>query len=285
MAVYPADFAHAINGAPGRLLSRTTKPGQAPGLWFNQRWISESRAIDGYGPGARIRAEIRFDDECGNRHNTFSVTGEIFRMHPAYGRSKYGRKEEIAGGCLHDDIARAFPELAHLIRWHLTSTDEPMHYVANAVYLAGDRDHRGLRKGEQKPLIHGRTGRPCWQLVAVNAPGVAISKTPTGDKYRDLPTVPLFILDHDSNDETPPPAPVLEWRVQMIEGEGKARELDSARKVAVWPEATDEELCQEPDALRAVLLARLPALMAAYRVDIEAAGFLWEPPPVEEVAA
>lgn len=38
---------------------------------------------------------------------------------------------------IHDDIAKHFPELAPLLRWHLCSTDSPMHYVANALYWAG----------------------------------------------------------------------------------------------------------------------------------------------------
>lgn len=43
-------------------------------------------------------------------------------------------------GCIHETIAAAFPELAPFIKWHLVSTDGPMHYVANTVYLAGARE-------------------------------------------------------------------------------------------------------------------------------------------------
>jgi hypothetical protein len=68
------------------------------------------------------------------------------------------------------------------------------------------------------------------------------------------------------------PAPVLcEWEPYGREGEGKARELDAARSAAIWPDATDAELTA-PD-LEARLIARLPALMAAFRADIEAQGF------------
>lgn len=63
----------------------------------------------------------------------------------------------------------------------------------------------------------------------------------------------------------------------MREGEGKERDLDAARRVAVWPDATDAELMQEPEELRAALVARLPGLIAAMRADIEAAGFVWSP--------
>lgn len=99
------------------------------------------RAIAGWGNGAAITVLIRFDDHCKNGHDTFSITADIRRP---------GRRDIEAGGCLHEEIVRVFPELSHLIKWHLMSTDGPMHYIANTVYFAGDRDHWGLRKGEKK---------------------------------------------------------------------------------------------------------------------------------------
>jgi post-segregation antitoxin (ccd killing protein) len=71
-----------------------------------------------YGPG---RAILKFGDECGNGHNMFSITvdgGERFV------------------GCCHDFISTHWPEYAHLIKWHLCSTNGPMHYIANTVYHA-----------------------------------------------------------------------------------------------------------------------------------------------------
>lgn len=86
------------------------------------------KPISGWGANARIKAEVRCDDECKNGHDTFSITGEIYIP---------GRRDSEACGCLHDEIAARFPELAPYIRWHLTSTDGPMHYLANAIYHAG----------------------------------------------------------------------------------------------------------------------------------------------------
>ena len=80
------------------------------------------------GVNFRITANVRHDDQCGNGHNTFSITGEISRQ------ARNGRWMEDSGGCIHDEISRHFPELRPLIKWHLCSTDEPMHYVANTVY-------------------------------------------------------------------------------------------------------------------------------------------------------
>lgn len=128
MTNYDSDNAMTMLGVPGRLIDRTTKPGQAPGLWCRQRWISEQRPITGYGCKANIRAEVRFDDDCGNGHNSFAITGDV------YATDKRSRAP-IAAGCLHEDIAKAFPELAPLIMWHLTSSDGPMHYLANTLYF------------------------------------------------------------------------------------------------------------------------------------------------------
>lgn len=85
-----------------------------------------ARKIDGpvrrcdYGFG---KPELRYGDECKNGHNTFSLTvngGERF------------------GGCCHDEIEKHWPELAHLIKWHLVSSDGPLHYIANTIYHANN---------------------------------------------------------------------------------------------------------------------------------------------------
>lgn len=284
MPVFDSDTAVAMFGVPGRLTHRTTKPGQPAGLWFKQRWISEARPVKGYGSGATLRVESRFDDELGNGHNTFAITAEVRGPARRTRGSYMSEGETLAGGCLHEDIARVFPELAALIPWHLTSADGPMHYLANAVYHAGNRDYNGLRKGETRPLMT-RDGQPRFKLVAVNGLGVALSDTPTGREYTGAGTVPLFILRQDWIGEALPAVPRLEWRPDCTIGEGKARDLDAARRVAVWPEATDAELSAEPAELRAMLAARLPALLARSRADIEAAGFLWAPPADEAAAS
>ena len=75
------------------------------------------------GKGLSIKAFIRFNDDCKNGHQTFSITGEI----------KQGRRVEICGR-IHDEIAQYIPELKPFIKWHLTSTDGPMHYLDNTLY-------------------------------------------------------------------------------------------------------------------------------------------------------
>lgn len=90
---------------------------------------------------ALVVVEVRYDDECGNGHNTFSMTADIYEQYRQLGEPSVtlsnGRKAWLCScGCQHDVIARVFPELNHLIKWHLTSTDGPLHYYENTMYWA-----------------------------------------------------------------------------------------------------------------------------------------------------
>lgn len=117
---------HTMHGVAGTLVQ---KP-HPNGLWQKQKFIAK-REIRWERKKATITVEARFDDECGNKHNTFAVTGHI--------RIPGSRDLEV-GGCIHEEIAKYFPELKHLIQWHLVSTDGPMHYIANTTYHASNRD-------------------------------------------------------------------------------------------------------------------------------------------------
>lgn len=88
----------------------------------------------------KITVTVRYDDQCGNGHNSFSITADI--------RTSSG--VEVAGGCCHDEVAKHFPELAPFIKWHLTSSDGPMHYIANTSYWAG----------KNPEWCNGKTGSP-----------------------------------------------------------------------------------------------------------------------------
>lgn len=210
-----------------------------------------------------IIAQVRHDDQCGNGHNTFSITGTIYTTDRQPGEETTTAKDgrtlwSNCGGCIHDEIAKHFPQLAPFIKWHLTSTDEPMHFVANTVYLAGDRDCHGLRKGE----FRQHTSRGKIQ----------------NDGVEGVPNWVLELPERGARDvyahEKPAPV-VLEWKAYGRTGEGKERELDAARRTAIWPDATDEQLMQEPEQLKAALIARLPALMAEFRTAVESLGFVY----------
>jgi len=196
----------------------------------------------------QITATVRYDDECNNGHNSFSITADI--------KSTFSGKfwSEESGGCCHEEVARHFPLLAPLIKWHLTSSEGPLHYISNAVYHAGDKDCHGLRKGEfRQHKSHGKVqnqgveGVPLWQI-----------KLPVKNE----------MYSHDK-----PQSIVVEWKPYGRTGEGKERDLEAARSCAVWPEATDEEL-SAPD-LEQKLLARLPALMAEFKLTVESLGFTY----------
>lgn len=189
-----------------------------------------------------IVAEVRYDDRCGNGHNTFSITGRM----------------KDCSGCIHNKIAKYFPELKPYIKWHLFSSSGPMHYIANVTYHAGNRDYRGLLKGEKRQLVSGATKLPVWEMVMRDHAGNSVrsgSSTWT------------------SSAEKPSEALTAQWEPVWIVGEGKERNLDAARSIAVWPDATDEELTAP--GLEERLKARLPALIAEFKEAVESLGFVF----------
>lgn len=90
--------------------------------------------------GRVMRASYGMTYIKGNAWPHFSITGEIYQ--PYTGGSMYGsivvnnkRYGEDSFGCLHDDIAKYFPNLAPLIKFHLwDQSGIPMHYFANGLY-------------------------------------------------------------------------------------------------------------------------------------------------------
>ena|SRR5579864_7669255 len=61
-------------------------------LTKSQKKTFGPKPISGWGTGALIKAEVRYDDECGNGHNSFSITGTIYipgdRESPGYFRTR-----------------------------------------------------------------------------------------------------------------------------------------------------------------------------------------------------
>lgn len=303
-------------GVPGRWTHHTTKPGAAPHLWFNQVFQTQRRE---WKEGTRTRwtrAKLRFDDQCGNGHNSFAVTGEsgyVDEARKARGMGYVLQADSF--GCLHDDIARVFPELAHLIPFHLFDTAGPMHYPANPIFLAGDRDCWGKRAGEphrfelrivfgDNPIEHGPGGSwvrdkfAAWvgaQIESGMPAHYGVESIPHKDegKAGGYKFKPHYTLSGYACDWTGAPFDseraarnfadaLVTQRPRVISvavswGEGKARELDAARRSACWPEATDSELSAEPETLRAALMARLPALLDSFESALRDAGFYLTP--------
>jgi hypothetical protein len=85
----------------------------------------------------------------GNRDAYFSITAGILQVAP------WGGFSNVGGGCCHERIVQAFPELAELVPFHLWDQDgRNMHYVANAVYWA--ELELGISKWQERTAVpHG----------------------------------------------------------------------------------------------------------------------------------
>jgi len=241
--------------------------------------------------GLDMIVTIRHDDNCGNGHNSFAVTMDAYTA----GKPHTDRYHQL-GGCCHDEIIKYFPELEPLIKWHLTSTDGPMHYVANTTFHARDTDHHGKHKGDptgaelvmqfggfpitykgEKRFIEWLEGLENYDLEIMSVPHK--DKGGKGYQFSDKYTFLGYEMDtwhrcpFDSETEAleflnalhefPPSFDVIYTRVS----EGKTPDLEAARNSAIWPTATLSELNNE-----ALLMARLPGLMEEFKTAVESAG-------------
>ena len=302
MKTYPiAEHAHTINNVSGRMFA-IQEPQEIRGNMVHrcQKWISEGRPVRGYGTAGTMHVNIRFDDECKNGHQSFSITADV------YTAESRRQKDIAAGGCLHEEIEKVFPELAPLIKWHLVDTTGPMHYLANTCYHASDRDYNGRAAGEPSswdtviyfgtsPVSHKIGTNFAKFLEAARTVGGEFFITeythPDNDKPGAYKYGPHYTFEGYGNKWHECPfkdrATAEQWQTACNAGdfridtiptaysEGKTRELDHARSSAAWPEATDEQLTAPRAELEAMLQARLPGLMAAFRADMERIGFLW----------
>lgn len=92
--------------------------------------------------------KIRLNDECGNGHEDFSLTADI-----------YENGRDAGGGCCHDHILALRPDLAPFAILHLCTWEGvPMHAAANAFYWfagfnggLGQQYHGGSGNDGQAP--------------------------------------------------------------------------------------------------------------------------------------
>lgn len=179
--------------------------------------------------------KMEYGDECGNGHNTFTWLIEE-------GRNAYhGWHREV-------EVLEWFPEFSRIAKWHLCSTDGPLHYISNTLYTAGDRDCYGLKEGETRQWKN-RNGELGWS--------------------------PKKRIDESIYSNEKPESVTVEYIPYLQIGEGKKREFDAARRIAIWPEATDEQLSLPPNELEKLLLDRLPNLLAEFREMVESLGFIY----------
>lgn len=254
---------------------------------------SQKKTITKIKGNEKLIIELRHDDECGNGHNTFAITADL------YEKTKHGTWGWRAGGCLHDEIAQWAPAIAPFIKWHLCSTDGPMHYIANSMYHASSKDCWGRRKGEPR----------AWstRIQFETSPGISFPMTfAVKEKLAKFlvemraKQQPLIIEEHahktdpetfgthytfagygnawhlcpfrtrQEAEEMQSALARYNWEIMHVPtawSEGKEPDLEAARSCAIWPEATLEDFIEEK------LLARLPALMQEFKAAVEALGF------------
>lgn len=212
------------------------------------------RVEGGYG---KLVVNIRYDDSCGNGHNSFSITGTL-----------YGDDVELSSGCIHDDIIEFAPELEYLIKWHLCSSDGPIHYLANTLYHARDTDHDGLRVGEYKAynlnvissaVIKGES-------TVIYSSDTIYSNKQNNPNFAKIEKRELLKLN-DFKSKTLIDCEVVRVNQEWSKSEGKPVDIDAARRSAIWPNATIEQLSS-----REQLEQHLPELMHEFKGIIESLG-------------
>jgi hypothetical protein len=234
---------------------------------------------------------IRYDDDCGNGHNSFSITGDIYKT------GKRSDSAYICGGCVHEAIETLAPEYAKYIKYHLMSSDEPLHYVSNTLYHALDKDCWGYRKGEvskYETTIKFKVFPMSFKLDSDFIDYLKTSgknatfdieeiphKDKDGYKYASKYTFKGYVVGRykcpfDTLREA------QEWKeaLSTLEydfiqtptqwGEGKEPNLEAARESAKLPNATLEQL-QDKD----FLMAQLPRLRRELKAAVEELGFIF----------
>lgn len=206
-------------------------------LTKNQKKTYGPKIYTENGTTYKLTVTVRYDDDCGNGHNSFDITGMQYR------KAANGRWTE-GGWCTHGEISKHFPELAPYIKWHGTSSAGPMYYLANTLHHV---------------LEHGPTR--AWVYFSGPQDPLKIEK----EKKR--------LLGYEKADTARAAENTPGYRVVWDKTTAKVRNLDYARYSAVWPEALDEELTAP--GLKQRLKDRLPKLMDEFKTAMEHLGFVY----------
>lgn len=248
--------------------------------------------------GSQIRIRMQYDDDCGNGHNSFSITGDWWETKPTN-----SRKEPDCCGCIHDLIEKYAPDLAKYIKWHLCSSDGPIHYLGNAVYSAGNQDCWKRAPGDVSQSEYGIRFNGSTVTHFINSKLYTYLKTAIENEVHEFKVITVthkkkpntFTPNYSVNDFTDIwhecPFKTITEAEEMCKAlmnetvefvnlpvaysKGKAREFDSARYHAIWPEATDEQLSLPKEELEKILEARLPVLMQEFKAAMEELGFVY----------
>lgn len=234
-----------------------------------------------------VIVELRYDDECGNGHNTFSITGS------AYIAGKRGDRNMISCGCIHDIISEVAPEYKKYIPYHLMSSDGPMYYIANTLYHAGDKDCWGLRKGEVRrydqsikfgdfPITFKKDVAFIeWLQENKKTPLIieAVEHKKDTDSWSSKYTFKGYnvewhqcpfdtLIEAEQFKEALVNSIFTVVKIPTSWGQGKKPDLEAARSCAIAPDATLEQLQS-----REWLEARAPKLQQKFKELMEELGF------------
>ena len=101
-----------------------------------------------------IIIRLRYGDSCHNDHNSFGITADVYEPHrqPHEPRIVHRNGKTLwlsSCGCQHETILKRAKrivgdgwsiDISQAIKFHLCSTDGPMHYIANTLYHVENRN-------------------------------------------------------------------------------------------------------------------------------------------------
>lgn len=201
---------------------------------------TRERVIDGR--KMKATAVAKFYSLGGRQKPYFSITVEnSWEILPRGGRRQGGC------GCMHELIAKMWPEWEHMLKWHLVNAEQPMHYISNALHFASEKDCWGALKNQHR--TDNKSGLPLWSIRPQ----------------------PLYSYIEGATREEAIAAYVKTLIVEPVLGEGKVPEFNHFRSAAIWPEITDAEIIElrNSDKLKEALEARLPALMEQFYSEMQ----------------
>lgn len=183
----------------------------------------------------KIEVTLSWWDQCKNGHNSFFIRSNAYIKLSALNSDL--RKEYYH--LTQEDVDRYFPQLKKAYAYYraLFSPYGPLYYFENTSYSAGTKDCWGYEAGEQR-------------------------KTSSG----------LLIWTNQDKSKNHYGEATSEFSVPRV-GEGKSRDLCSARINSFWFDATDEQLSVSRAELLIQLANRLPGLMRDFKQFIEELGF------------
>lgn len=197
----------------------------------NKKVVFNNKMLEG--EKVDLILNIRYDDECGNGHNSFSMTADIYEA------GKRGDKSMLMCGCCHDEIKQIAPEYNKYLKWHLMSSDAPMHYIANTIYWATKQD-------KHTNFVYLKDDEFNFEELIGIYDEEEIQ--PIKNKYGENNII-VKVKQDDNNREA---------------------NLEYARSSAIAPEATLEQLQSEE-----WLKERLPQLQKDFKKVVEELGFIF----------